>query len=263
MFYGEPTPMLAMLAAQTNFAVSQCIDSGLTGDAKGAAKFQKYFNNSIGLRTLQAKDPDFVKNYGVFYANYESGWNNSNPDTRTRFCGHFASDISARKDLGFIRWAQAVQYFRFKLSPISEESEARRKKILAFASVAGALITTAASVSAGEDSVASAKSGDFSTSNQQMATARAFNQIGWAINGMASNSSATLIALSSVLDEKLSDGTVRIVPCPITNHFLRYAELSDSSVWSTYQIISMRCRDLTELDLKNMHSPASQLEPAA
>ena len=103
MFNGEPTPALAMYAAQTTFAAGQCVSAGMTADAKGAASFVKYFDRGIQLRLYKEKDEEFVRNLDLFLGNYAVSWNAASEESRRSFCDGFSSDIAVKSD-GFFSW---------------------------------------------------------------------------------------------------------------------------------------------------------------
>lgn len=251
MFYGEPTPALAMYAAQTQFASDKCVSEGLTEDVKGAASFLKYFNRGIQLRLYSKKDTEFVANLSTYLTKYGEAWNTSKKGARRKFCSDFNSDITAKNE-GYFRWFMPVTYFRTKFSPISEAAGKRKRKLAVIASVAGGVATTSAGFSAGHDAVSSAKAGDFATSNQQMAESRSINQLGLALvrSGTATPEDAN--ELTSVLEEKKPDGTVRIVRCPVVDHFFSFSTPIESTIWTTYQKVSMACRDLVASDLQHV-----------
>lgn len=243
MFYGEPTPALAMYVAQVNFAVDKCVSEELIQDTKGAERLLKHFNNGVQLREYKEKDEDFAANLAYYSENYNSAWNRSTQEQNQKFCDGLRTDLET-KEQSFLRWAVAIDYFRARLSPISEESANRKRKIAGVLSVLGAAATTAASISAGTDSVSSAKAGDWATSNQQMAASRSFNQAGAAIVGAAPPATTPADSpLFSVLEEN-----GEVVRCPVIDHFFGYSAPSDNTIWSTYQSVSMKCRDLLPTD---------------
>jgi len=248
MFNGEPTPALAMYAAQTAFAADKCVSTGLTADAKGAASFVKYFNRGIQLRLYKKKDEEFVRNLELFLDKYLASWSSASEESRRSFCDGFNNEIAVKRD-GFFRWMMPLNYFRYKFSPISEASAKRQRKLAGIASVVGAVATTAATVSAGQDAVSSAKMGDWATSNQQMALSRSFNQLGGAFVATAGSMPEGADAAASVLEEKTADGRTRIFRCPVVDHFFSFAAPVESPLWSTYQSVSLPCRDLLASDL--------------
>jgi hypothetical protein len=251
MFNGEPTPALAMYAAQTAFAADQCVSAGLTADAKGAASFVKYFDRGIQLRLYKKKDEEFVRNLELFLNNYATSWNAASEESHRNFCDGFSGDIAV-KNGGFFGWMMPLNYFRNKFSPISEKSAKRQRKYAGIASVVGAVATTAATVSAGQDAVSSAKVGDWTTSNQQMALSRSFNQLGGAFVATAGSVPDGANAATSVLEEKTADGRTRISRCPVVDHFFSFAAPVESSFWAVYQSVSMPCRDLVASDLERV-----------
>lgn len=251
MFNGEPTPALAMYAAQTSFAADRCVSAGLVADAKGAASFVKYFNRGIQLRLYMQKDEEFEKNVQLFLGNYATAWSNASEESRQSFCNGFASEI-ADKNGGFLGWMMPLNYFRYKFSPISESSAERARRLASIASVVGAVATTAATVSAGQDAISSAKSGDWSASNQQMALSRSFTQLGGAYVALAGAAPEGANNAASVLEIKTADGRTRISRCPVIDHFFSFAAPVDSPIWTVYQKVSMPCRDFVATDLEHM-----------
>jgi hypothetical protein len=252
IFNGEPTPALAMYAAQISFAADRCVAEGFTADAKGAASLVKYFDRVVQLRLYKKKDPDFVRNLESFLDNYSAAWNTADQDIRRNFCGGLNGEIAVKSE-GFFRWITPVEYFRRKFSPLSLAAAERQRKLAGAASVMGVVATTAATVSAGHDAVSSAKVGDWFTSNQLMALSTGFNQLGWAFVGtsaIAPPESAN--AAASVLEEMRSDGTLRVVRCPVVDHFFSYSAPIDSPIWVTYQNVSVPCRDFVESDLEHV-----------
>lgn len=249
MFNGEPTPALAMYAAQTQFASDKCVSEGLTKDAKGAANFLKYFNRGIQLSLYRKKDAEFVANLNTYLSMYNSAWDASEPKIHQQFCNDFGTDIDSKSG-GFIRWMTQLNYFRNKFSPISDASEKRRQKMALFASAAGGAVTTAGGFAAGHDAVSSAKAGDFAKSNLQMAEMRNINQLGLALVKSAPDMSSHANELTSVLEEKNPDGTVQIVRCAVVDHFFSFSAPLKSTIWTTYQRVSMACRDPIASDLR-------------
>ena len=120
---------------------------------------------------------------------------------------------------------------------------------MVIASVAGIAASTAASVTAANDAVSSAKAGEFALSNQQMQIARGFNQLGGAMNGVSADSLIGANSAASVLALEDADGVVRIIRCPVIDHFFSYAAPAESPIWITYQQVSMPCRDFVASDL--------------
>lgn len=245
MFYGEPTPALAMYVAQVNFAVDKCVSQGYIQDTKGAERLLKHFNNGVQLRKYKEKDEGFSANLASFMSNYSNAWENATQENHRNFCGGLHADLLT-KNQSFLNWAVAIDYFRTRLSPITEESANRKRKIAGVLSVVGAAATTAATISAGTDSVSSAKAGDWTRSNQQMAASRSFNQAGAAF-ASAAPSAVTTSPLLSVLEEN-----GQVVRCPVIDHFFGYAAPSDNAIWSTYQSVSVRCRDPLPSDVAHI-----------
>lgn len=245
MFDGEPSPALAMYAAQVNFAENECIASGFVRDGKDLAKFVKYFNNGTQLRRYQSKAVDFALSFDASSATYRSAWQQADQVVRAKFCEGFAADIAKKKSQGFFHWAAAIGYFRDKFSPLSEASAKRKRRIGSVVAVVGGVAATAATLSAGEDAVSSAKAGDWTTSNQQMAASRSFIQTGAALGRFPAHSADSVAAgpLVSVFEEPAPGGTSRIVRCPVVDHFSNYSAPSDSPIWLTYQSVSVTCRD--------------------
>lgn len=250
MFDGEPSPALAMYAAQVNFAENECLANDLVQDGNDAAKFLKYFNNGTQLRHYQKKAEDFAQSFNASSSNYRSAWQRADQADRAKFCEGFAADIAKKKSLGFFRWATAIGYFRAKFSPLSELAAKRKRKIGSVVSVVGAVASTAATLSAGADAVSSAKAGNWTTSDQQMAASRAFSQTGLALGSFSAHSAAPVVAgpLVSVFEERTPSGEIQIVRCPVVDHFSNYSAPSDSPIWLTYQSVSIRCRDPTPSD---------------
>ena len=251
MFNGEPTPALAMYAAQTAFAAEQCVSSGLTTDAKGAANFVKHFNRGIQLRLYRKKDEEFVRNLELFLNNSATSWNAADDQSRRAFCDGFSNEIAVKRE-GLISWMAPLNYFRNKFSPISEASAERARKFVGIASLVGAVATTAATVSAGQDGVSSAKIGDWTTSNQEMALSRNFNQLGGAFVTTAGTIPEGATAAASFLVEEIPDGRIQIFRCPVVDHFFSFPQPIDSPIWIRYQNVSMPCRDLKASDLERM-----------
>lgn len=251
MFNGEPTPALAMYAAQTQFASDKCVSEGLTKDVKGAASFLKYFNRGIQLSLYRKKDAEFVVNFDTYLSMYSSAWDASEQNIHQQFCSNFNVDIDT-KSHGFIRWMTQLNYFRNKFSPISEAANKRRQKMALFASAAGGVVTTAGGFAAGHDAVSSAKAGDFATSNLQMAEMRNIHQLGSALVQSNKGMSNRASELTSVIEEKNPGGATQIVRCPVIDHFFNFSAPTKSDVWTTYQKVSMECRDPVASDLQRM-----------
>ena len=163
---------------------------------------------------------------------------------------------SLQKAGGLFAWVTPIEYFRRQFSPPSFADAERLRKLASFASVLSAVATTAtaaASISAGKNAVSLAKAGDFSASNQSMAESSDFVQLGAkfvdipALNDFKGANSA-----ASVLEEQRSDGTARIVRCPVVDHFFSYSAPIESPVWLYYQRVSMPCRDFEESDREHV-----------
>jgi hypothetical protein len=252
MFNGEPTPALAMYAAQVRFAADRCVNTGFVQDSDSSAKVLKYFNRGIQLRLYLKKDEEFASNYETFYSTYIAAWDGAIDAVRRKFCDGYSAEIAARESEGWLDWAIPLNYLRSKFSPITEESRRRADKIAAFASVAGAALTATAGISAAEDAVSSAKAGNLDTSNRQMAASRQINQTGFALVDMAAPSDESHIELISVLETISSEGQTHIVSCPVTDHFFKYAAPVTATVWTTYQRVSVKCRDPISGDLERV-----------
>ena len=237
--YGEPTPALAMFVAQVNFAVDKCVSHEYIQDTKGAERLLKHFNGGIQLRKYKKDDDAFPANLATFTDYYNSAWGSSTQESREQFCKGLSADILT-KNQGFFRWVNTIEYFRTKFSPITEESANRARKIAGVLSVVGTAATTAASISASTDSVSSAKAGDWATSNQQMAASNYFNQAGAAFS---SSAPSAITAGSSPLWSVLEEGDGQIVRCPVVDHFFSFSAPSDNLIWSTYQSVTIICRD--------------------
>jgi len=250
---GDPTPALAMYAAQTRFAADTCVSGGSAIEEKEASIFLKDFNKAILLKWFDKSNPKFAADVRSFYTNYDSAWGASSQEIRQQFCSSFRMDISSRNEEGSRHWRSAVSYFRGKFSPLSDEAVDRLRKmdrIASTLSVVGTVASTVASVSAAGDSVSSARSGDWTTSNQQMAASRNFNQVAGAMANLAADQSPNAETVS-VLELESEDGTLRVVRCPVVEHFLRYQDPIDSATWTTYQQISLSCRDPVPADLEH------------
>lgn len=254
-FEGDPTPALAMYAAQVGFAAEKCVAQGFTTDAKGAASVVKYFARVVRLDTYRKKHPDFDGNLNLFLGNYLVAWNAADRADRQSFCDGFNDEIAVKSD-GLFRWITPIEYFRRQFSPPSSADIERQRRLAVFSSVLGAaatVATAAATVSAGHDSISAAKAGDFSTSNQLMDTSTDFSRQ----SATFLDTSATAIpkganAAASVLEETRSDGTVRIIRCPVVDHFFNYSAPISSPIWLTYQKVSIPCRDFMESDLEHV-----------
>lgn len=254
LFYGEPTPAFAMYTAQANAAAENCEAAGLIGDEKYSAKFMKHFNNSTEVKRYSKKDAEFAANYEMFHAKYKTAWDAATPEVREHFCSDYNEDVAVKVGKGLTKFAVQVMYFRYTFSPKTEESLARARKWIGILSVGSAVATTAATVSAGRDSVAAAKAGDWATSNQLMADSRNFNNIGAgmvALSGEAATASEST-PLISVLDTQGSSGESQVVRCPVVDHFFAYTAPIESSVWTTYMSVHMACRQPTPSDLQRM-----------
>lgn len=248
VLYGEPTPAFAMYAAQPAFAAGKCVSAGYTEDVKGAAAFVKDFEWGLTLRVYRKKDPDFVRELDSLLRRYADAWNVATPDARREFCEGFNREIVLKKG-SYFKWISPLGYFRSKFSPRTEAADARIKRYLAVASVAGVAASTAAAVSAANDAVSSAKAGEFAVSNQQMQISHGFNQLGGAMNGVAAVSVSEANRAESVLEHEAADGFVRILRCPVVDHFFSYSAPVESSIWTTYQQVSVPCRDFVASDL--------------
>lgn len=255
MFYGEPTPALAMLAAQTKFADEKCIAEGFVTNMTSAAKLKRMYKNLLATEIYKKKDEEYAANLDAMYDKYDSAWGMASQESRAAFCDGYKSDMAKRDD-GFIRWATPIQYMKAKLSPLTEEARNRQQKWAAIASVAGVVATSAASISAGNDALSSARAGNWNTSNAQMALSRDFIDVGsyFADNSALSASNAISSELVSVLEVTGADGATRIVRCPVIDHFYRYSAPIDSPIWMTYQTASVDCRDPTPADLERMQA---------
>ena len=251
---GDPTPAMAMYAAQIRFSAEKCVAEGFTADVKGVASLVKYFDRVARLRLYEKKNPDFARNLESFMGNYSAAWNTADQDTRQTFCSGFNDELAVKND-GLFRWVTPIEYFRRQFSPPSLADIERQRKLAGLASVLSAAATTAtaaASISAGRDAVSAAKVGDWSGSNHLMTTSRDFNQLGAAfVRVSAVTAPEGANAAASVLEEQRSDGTVRIVRCPVVDHFFSYSASINSPTWRTYQKVSMPCRDFKESDLEH------------
>lgn len=257
MSYGEPTPALAMYAAQTKFAVDQCVSDGLTDDVNGAVNFLKYFDRGVWLSAYKTKDEEFSTNYDLFLSHYAAAWAVSNSEQRRQFCGALNSEISLKNEkfswLRTTRWLETILYFREKFSPISEASLVKRQKmqkIAAIASFAGSALTTAAGISASNNALSSAKAGDWNAYNQQMDMSQRFNKAGGEMALSTSSFEAISSQTTSVLEIKMEDGTQKIVRCPVIDHFTGFAAPAESPIWITYQKVWVPCRNPIPSDIQ-------------
>lgn len=248
--YGVPTPALAMYAAQTKFAINQCIADGLIDNAKGAASFQKFFDRGIFLSGYKEKDEEFVENYNTFLANYAAAWSSGSSEQRLNFCDALNGEIEFKSKrfsgLKLSRWFGQILYFRDKFSPLSEMSLERQKKMQKIASVlsfVSAAATTTASISASHDAIVSAKSGDWTASMQKMDMSRSFNQVGESMILSGSLSTTISSQVTSVLEVGMVGAKLKIARCPVIDHFYGFSAPIESSVWITYQNVWMPCRD--------------------
>ena len=132
--------------------------------------------------------------------------------------------------------------------------------LLSVVPAAASLSAAQDAVSSSKDAVSSAKAGNFARSNQQlessnhlMGVSRDFGQVAGAVaNVAATPANVNYNVLTSVLEEKNPDGTLRIVRCPVVDHFYSYSAPVESAVWTTYQRVSMLCRDPAPADLQYM-----------
>ena len=246
LFNGVPTPALAMYAAQISFAEDRCVSDGLTTDVNGAAQLLKYFNRGIRLSVYMKKDTEFVNNFNRFVANYRLVWDSSGRKSKEIFCEGFSDEIITRNKHWF-QWQMPLNYFRYTFSPPSERSLRIARRIAITATIAGGVAGTAAQVSSGEDAISSAKKGNISTSNQQMAMSRNYGQVTTGIVGVGQGALGSVRdrPLISVFDSDGSDGQRHVVRCPVVDHFYSYSAPVHSDIWITYQRVSMICREPT------------------
>lgn len=254
LFYGEPTPAYAMYIAQANAAAENCTAVGLIREEKASSKFMKHFNNGTEVSAYTKKDEAFAERYQTFQATYQAAWDAATPDVRDRFCGAYNDDVAGKEAKGIFKFAPQIMYFRFTFSPKTEESLARARKWINILSVGTTIATTSATISSGRDSVAAAKAGDWNASNQLMAQSRSFNQVGAGVVAMnnAAQGAAIEPPVMAVMEEQGTDGTMRIVPCPVVDHFFNYMAPSESPVWTTYMSVHMACRSPVAGDLERM-----------
>lgn len=255
--YGEPTPALAMYAAQTKFAVDRCVSDGLINDVNGAEKFLKYFDRGVWTSTYKDMDEEFSTNYDLFLSNYTAAWNIASTENRQQFCDSLNSEILIKKEkfswLKTTRWLETILYFREKFSPLSKTSIERQRKmqnIAAIASFAASAATTAASISASHDAVSSAKAGDWSASNQQMDMSQKFNKTGMEIALNTPSSTIINAQTISVLEVKMEDGTQKVIRCPVIDHFFGFSAPVESQIWITYQKVWVPCRNPLPSDMR-------------
>jgi hypothetical protein len=254
LFYGEPTPAYAMYIAQVNSAAENCASAGMLREKKDAAKFLKHFNNGTEVAVYNKKDEAFAESYRNMQANYKTAFNAASTKVREGFCNSYNSDVADKEGKGLFKFAPQVMYYRYTFSPKSEESLARARKWINILSVGSAVATTSATISAGRDSVAAAKVGDWDSSNQLMAQSRAFNEAGSGIVALGSASQplpseAPLIAVTEQLEP---DGSMRVIRCPVVDHFFSFTAPVVSPVWTTYMSVHMACRNPVPDDLKRM-----------
>lgn len=254
LFYGEPTPAYAMYIAQANAAAENCTAAGLIREEKASTKFMKHFNNGTEVSAYTKKDEAFAERYRALQATYKAAWEGATADVRERFCGAYNDDVARKEEKGLFKFAPQLMYYRFTFSPKTEESLARARKWSNILSVGSAIATTSATISAGRDSVAAAKAGDWGASNQLMAESRNFNQAGASVFAMnnAVQGAAIEPPLMAVMDEQGADGTMRVVRCPVVDHFFNYMSPSESPVWTTYMSVHMACRNPVAGDLERM-----------
>ena len=236
IFYGEPMPAYAMYAAQVNFAAVACADSQLVNQSKSLSTFIKHFNNRSEFSRYRKMDPEFDASVARLDRVYASGWLNATSEQKEIFCGGLQKDATAYEAMSW-RQRSYLTVFRTQFSPVSEVSRERQRRIVGGLSLVGAVASTAASVTAANDSLSSAKAGDWATSNQQMATSREIQQVGFALT--TAGRSAIPSPFPAVLD--LPDGAV--VSCPVTDHFSRYDAPPEDPIWTTYQQVAVLCRD--------------------
>lgn len=256
MFYGEPTPALAMWGAQSKFATDKCLSEGLIEDVKGAEIIRKTFDGNM---RKYWDDEEVAAAVNLFYAKYSAAWERSAPEVRAAFCDGLRQEIAAR---GFW-WGSSLAHIRGNFSPISEKSAKRSRGIVALLSVIPAAASVAAAndaVSASKAAAASAQAGSFNTSNQQlahsnqlMALSRDFGDVSAAASNVASDSiNLNSDELTSVMDEIGPDGTKRVVRCPVVDHFYSYTAPAESPIWSQYHRLVMKCRTPRASDLHQM-----------
>ncbi|GGK15216.1 hypothetical protein [Luteimonas terricola] len=252
LFYGEPTPAYALYIAQTNFATENCAAAGLVRDQKQSERFLRHFNNATESRRYAKKDEAFAANQNLFLSNYKVAWEAGTHELHERFCNSYNDDIAAKQSLS--KFAEQVLYFRFIFSPKTEESLARARKWISVLSVVSAVATTSATISAGRDSVAAAKAGDWDTSNELMAQSRDFNTIGAATVAASGLSLESMqdAPLISVLDQPKAGAGSGVIRCPTVDHFFRYQAPADSPLWTTYMSVHLPCRAPSLADSEQM-----------
>ena len=249
LFYGEPTPAYALYIAQTNFAAEKCTSAGLIRDMKRSERFIKQFNNLTESKTYAKRDEEFAANVDLFLSNYNIAWEAANQDVRERFCNSYNDDIAAKK---LSKFASQVYYFRYIFSPKTEASLARARKWINILSIASAVATTSATISAGRDSVSAAKAGDWNQSNQLMAESRNFNAIGTSMVAATGLSLESMqdAPLISVLDQPSAGAG--IIRCPTVDHFFSYQVPINSPFWTTYMSVQLPCRPPSPSDAEQL-----------
>lgn len=255
MTYGQTTPAFAMYLAQMKFANDRCVTSGLTKDVDSAKLLTKRFGNITSASVYSKKDEEFPALIERFHSYYDNAWNSSDQASREAFCAGFDREVAQCRE-GCLRWAMPILYLRKQLTPLSKDASDRAKSLASIASTVGVVASSAANISASNQSLSSAKAGDFGGASQALAEGQAWGQFA-SVAGAAGATAVRERIVTSVLEVEEADGRVTVVSCPVIDHFSQFDAPPEAGIWLTYHPVSARCRDVTAADIPHMRSRGS------
>ena len=249
IFYGEPTPSFALFYAQYPFAAEACTAAGLVAPSETMEKMVKHAINFS--KHHFKKDPELAQLRDRYAASYAAAWDQAAADTRRAFCDALQADVAM---YARVTWrASPFGFYNLHLSPMSDAAKKRQRMIAGGLSLVGAAAATAGSVAASNDGLAAAKAGDFTQGAQLAGEAQDINAIGTAL-AATSQPEGGPPAFPPVTDG--ADGVVR--PCPVSEHFAQVDAPGDSSFWTTYQPVTIQCRNPEVVPGAYWNVPAEQ-----
>lgn len=152
---GNPTPAVALYAAQTGFARKVC---GLPPTKQNERFFEWAVRKGMMLDEYRRKDHQFAQLESEFVTKYQAVWENADEDKISNFCRNYISDVEWAKNSNRLKIFNTSDRFRSYFSPLSQERIELAKK----ANIALGVLSLGSTIA----SVNQARQGDFSSSQQ-------------------------------------------------------------------------------------------------
>lgn len=152
---GNPTPAVALYAAQAGFAREVC---ALPSTKENERFYEWAVRRSMMLDEYRRKDHQFSRLEQSFITKYKEGWANTDIDKNINFCRGYIDDVEWAKNSNRFRIVNRSEQFRNYFSPLSQE----RIEMARNANIVLGVLSLGSTVAG----VNQARQGDFSSAKQ-------------------------------------------------------------------------------------------------